>query len=63
MFSGAAPLAKHVEEFLRVTCCCVVSQGYGINLPKTALEIIQCNFSLIFWFQGLPKAVVDAYRP
>lgn len=30
MFSGAAPLPKHVEEFLRVTCCCVISQGYGI---------------------------------
>lgn len=29
MLSGAAPLPKHVEEFLRVTCCCVLSQGYG----------------------------------
>lgn len=30
MLSGAAPLPRHVEEFLRVTCCCVLSQGYGI---------------------------------
>lgn len=31
MLSGAAPLPKHVEEFLRVTCCCSLSQGYGIE--------------------------------
>ena len=29
--SGAAPLAKHVEEFLRVTMCCGVVQGYGLT--------------------------------
>ncbi|KAH9293530.1 hypothetical protein KI387_041265, partial [Taxus chinensis] len=28
ILSGAAPLAKHVEEFLRVTSCSVVIQGY-----------------------------------
>ncbi|KAJ8530135.1 hypothetical protein K7X08_036970 [Anisodus acutangulus] len=31
MLSGAAPLPKHVEEFLRVTCCCSLSQGYGLT--------------------------------
>ncbi|CAI9104436.1 OLC1v1003104C1 [Oldenlandia corymbosa var. corymbosa] len=31
MFSGAAPLPKHVEEFLRVACCTAVSQGYGLT--------------------------------
>ncbi|GAA0147337.1 ligase [Lithospermum erythrorhizon] len=31
MLSGAAPLPKHVEEFLRVTCCCMLSQGYGLT--------------------------------
>lgn len=30
ILSGAAPLPKHIEEFLRVTCCCVLSQGYGM---------------------------------
>lgn len=30
MLSGAAPLPKHVEEFLRVACCTVLSQGYGM---------------------------------
>lgn len=29
MLSGAAPLPKHVEEFLRVTSCSVLIQGYG----------------------------------
>ncbi|CAN4107609.1 unnamed protein product [Withania somnifera] len=31
MLSGAAPLPKHVEEFLRVTCCCSLAQGYGLT--------------------------------
>lgn len=29
--SGAAPLSKEIEEFLRVTCCCFVFQGYGLT--------------------------------
>ncbi|KAL3639296.1 eukaryotic long-chain fatty acid CoA synthetase (LC-FACS) [Castilleja foliolosa] len=29
MFSGVAPLPQHVEEFLRVACCSLFSQGYG----------------------------------
>ncbi|KAJ4798145.1 Long-Chain Acyl-CoA Synthetase [Rhynchospora pubera] len=29
--SGAAPLAKHVEEFLRVVSCSFVVQGYGLT--------------------------------
>ncbi|KDP46197.1 hypothetical protein JCGZ_10037 [Jatropha curcas] len=31
MLSGAAPLPKHVEEFLRVTACSTLSQGYGLT--------------------------------
>ncbi|KAF9675967.1 hypothetical protein SADUNF_Sadunf09G0089100 [Salix dunnii] len=31
MLSGAAPLPKHVEEFLRVTSCSTLSQGYGLT--------------------------------
>ncbi|KAM7474915.1 hypothetical protein LguiB_022158 [Lonicera macranthoides] len=46
MLSGAAPLPRHVEEFLRVTCCCVLSQGYGntfsmirtVGVPMTTIE-------------------------
>ncbi|OWM83770.1 hypothetical protein CDL15_Pgr004201 [Punica granatum] len=29
--SGAAPLPRHVEEFLRVTTCSSLSQGYGLT--------------------------------
>jgi len=29
--SGGAPLAPHVEEFLRVAFCCPVVQGYGLT--------------------------------
>lgn len=29
MISGAAPIPRHVEEFLRVATCSVFIQGYG----------------------------------
>lgn len=29
--SGGAPLARHVEDFLRVCMCCRVVQGYGLT--------------------------------
>lgn len=29
--SGAAPWSREIEEFLRVTCCCFVLQGYGLT--------------------------------
>lgn len=28
---GGAPLARHVEDFLKVTMCCRVVQGYGLT--------------------------------
>eukprot|EP00252_Welwitschia_mirabilis_P006976 TRINITY_DN17953_c0_g1_i1.p1 TRINITY_DN17953_c0_g1~~TRINITY_DN17953_c0_g1_i1.p1 ORF type:complete len:342 (-),score=29.08 TRINITY_DN17953_c0_g1_i1:23-946(-) len=31
ILSGAAPLAKHVEEFLQVVTCANVTQGYGLT--------------------------------
>lgn len=31
ILSGAAPLAAHVEAFLRVVACCHVLQGYGLT--------------------------------
>lgn len=30
ILSGAAPLATHVEAFLRVVACAHVLQGYGM---------------------------------
>ncbi|GER49858.1 long-chain-fatty-acid CoA ligase [Striga asiatica] len=46
IFSGAAPLPKHIEEFLRVACCCMFSQGYGnvhsmvgaVGIPMPTVE-------------------------
>ena len=29
--AGGAPLSRHVEDFLRVTMCCRVVQGYGLT--------------------------------
>lgn len=37
MLSGAAPLPRHVEEFLRVTNS-TLSQGYGMLLPSVLLN-------------------------
>nr|AAC33962.1 contains similarity to AMP-binding enzymes (Pfam: AMP-binding.hmm, score: 18.66, 25.90 and 43.55); most similar to acyl-CoA synthetases [Arabidopsis thaliana] len=31
ILSGAAPLASHIESFLRVVACCNVLQGYGLT--------------------------------
>ncbi|XP_062004420.1 long chain acyl-CoA synthetase 1-like isoform X2 [Rosa rugosa] len=31
IISGGAPLSSEIEEFLRVTCCCFVLQGYGLT--------------------------------
>ncbi|CAH2057640.1 unnamed protein product [Thlaspi arvense] len=31
LVSGGAPLSPEIEEFLRVTCCCFVVQGYGLT--------------------------------
>ncbi|XP_010523913.1 PREDICTED: long chain acyl-CoA synthetase 1 isoform X2 [Tarenaya hassleriana] len=31
LVSGGAPLSPEIEEFLRVTCCCFVTQGYGLT--------------------------------
>lgn len=29
--AGGAPLARHVEDFLRICMCCRVVQGYGLT--------------------------------
>lgn len=36
IISGAAPLASHVEDFLSVTMCCPVVQGYGLTETSAA---------------------------
>lgn len=34
ILSGAAPLSRHVEGFLRVVTCAHILQGYGMLLLK-----------------------------
>merc|ERR1712224_543140 len=36
MIGGGAPLAPHVETFLRVAMCCPVVQGYGLTETAAA---------------------------
>lgn len=55
ILTGGAPLARHVEDFLKVTMCCPVVQGYGltetcaasfIGIPDQIVRIL--NHSLTF---------------
>lgn len=39
ILSGAAPLATHVEEYLRVVTCAHVIQGYGMFLLPPLVKI------------------------
>ncbi|KDD76920.1 AMP-binding enzyme [Helicosporidium sp. ATCC 50920] len=41
IISGGAPIAQHVEEFLRVTMCCGVIQGYGLT-ESCAASFLTC---------------------
>ncbi|KAI5661014.1 hypothetical protein M9H77_20337 [Catharanthus roseus] len=60
MFSGAAPLAKHVEEFLRVTCCCVVSQGYGLTESCGGCLSSIANIYSMMGTVGVPMTTIEA---
>jgi hypothetical protein len=51
MLSGAAPLSGHVEEFLRVTSCSTLSQGYG------KLDHVYCFFDV--WKINAPILILS----
>ncbi|EPS68372.1 hypothetical protein M569_06390, partial [Genlisea aurea] len=60
MLSGAAPLPKHIEEFLRVTCCCVLSQGYGLTEScGGCFTSITDEFSMM-GSVGVPMTTIEA---
>lgn len=44
--SGGAPLAPHVEDFLRVTMCAPVVQGYGLT-ETSAASFIACSDNMV----------------
>lgn len=43
IISGAAPLAQHVEDFLRIGMCCPVVQGYGLTETNASSFIGICD--------------------
>ncbi|KAL6347909.1 hypothetical protein AAG906_037638 [Vitis piasezkii] len=60
LFSGAAPLSRHVEEFLRVTSCSVLSQGYGLTEScGGCLTSIVNEFSMMGTV-GVPYPTIEA---
>lgn len=40
ILSGAAPLATHVEEYLRVVTCAHVLQGYGTSFSLLGIRFL-----------------------
>ncbi|GFQ03833.1 long chain acyl-coa synthetase 2 [Phtheirospermum japonicum] len=60
MLSGAAPLPKHIEEFLRVTCCCVLSQGYGLTESCGGCFTSIANVFPMMGSVGVPMTTIEA---
>ncbi|CAA0827607.1 Long chain acyl-CoA synthetase 2 [Striga hermonthica] len=60
LLSGAAPLPKHIEEFLRVTCCCVLSQGYGLTESCGGCFTSIANVFPMIGSVGVPMTTIEA---
>ncbi|GER42231.1 long-chain-fatty-acid CoA ligase [Striga asiatica] len=60
MLSGAAPLPNHIEEFLRVTCCCVLSQGYGLTESCGGCFTSIANVFPMTGSVGVPMTTIEA---
>lgn len=60
MFSGGAPLPRHVEEFLRVTCCCVLVQGYGLTESCGGCFTSIANVYSMIGTVGVPMTTIEA---
>ncbi|PSS29387.1 Long chain acyl-CoA synthetase [Actinidia chinensis var. chinensis] len=60
LLSGAAPLPRHVEEFLRVTCCCVLSQGYGLTESCGGCFTSIVNVFSMMGTVGVPMTTIEA---
>ncbi|KAL2902778.1 Long chain acyl-CoA synthetase 4 [Bienertia sinuspersici] len=59
ILSGAAPLATHVETFLRVVACCYVLQGYGLTETCAGTFVSLPNEVQMIGTVGPPVANVD----
>ncbi|GFP85440.1 long chain acyl-coa synthetase 2 [Phtheirospermum japonicum] len=60
MFSGAAPLPQHVEEFLRVACCCLFSQGYGLTESCAGCFTSIADVHPMMGTVGVPMPTIEA---
>ncbi|XP_020241008.1 long chain acyl-CoA synthetase 2 [Asparagus officinalis] len=60
MLSGAAPLPKHIEEFLRVTSCSVVVQGYGLTESCAGCFTSIANIFPMIGTVGIPVTMIEA---
>ncbi|XP_057964851.1 probable CoA ligase CCL6 isoform X2 [Malania oleifera] len=60
LLSGAAPLPRHVEEFLRVTSCCVLSQGYGLTESCGGCFTSIANVFSMMGTVGVPMTTIEA---
>ena len=57
--SGGAPLARHVEDFLRVAMCCRVVQGYGLTETCAASFIAVPDLAAMAGTVGPPQPVLS----
>ncbi|XP_072981124.1 long chain acyl-CoA synthetase 4-like [Typha angustifolia] len=59
ILSGGAPLAPHVETFLRVVTCAHLGQGYGLTETCAGTFVCLPNVSSMFGTVGPPAPSVD----
>lgn len=60
LLSGAAPLPRHVEEFLRVTCCANLSQGYGLTESSAGCFTSLANVMSMVGTVGVPVTAIES---
>ncbi|KAM1790586.1 hypothetical protein TB2_034073 [Malus domestica] len=60
LLSGAAPLPRHVEEFLRVTSCSTLSQGYGLTESCGGCFTSISNVFPMIGTVGVPVTTIEA---
>ncbi|KAK9817123.1 hypothetical protein WJX72_009841 [[Myrmecia] bisecta] len=61
ILTGGAPLSRHVEDFLKVTMCCPVVQGYGLTETCAASFIAVPNNPAMSGTVGPPLPIFE-YR-
>ncbi|XP_072974428.1 probable CoA ligase CCL6 [Typha angustifolia] len=60
MISGAAPLPRHIEEFMRVTSCSVLVQGYGLTESCGGCFTSIANVFPMMGTVGSPVTTIEA---